>query len=357
MQEQPASRARSTLYRTLAAWISLAGLCGAASAQTVYYEDSALVSPPDTAFPFYTPGVGSVHQAVRIQFLCPGSFSSLPAQAGIVTHVGFEIAGQATYSTWVLRAGASPLTALGYDWGQNLPDQRVQADWSGQVVTGGLNNGTPVNQWVDIELAYPFFWQPGEAVVVDLTTDIAIPGVYCGTARGQAVERVYNYSYQPGDQATTLSSTGGLKFSMTFAPVGIVSYGTGCSGLLGYVPALAGTGSGQIAASTALSLQNALGNVPCALLLGLSRTQIAGMPLPYQLGGGCDILTSSEVALFATTTGTGPGQGGAQYTLAVPNQPALAGVVLYAQWGVLDPGSTSPLQIVVSNGGIVVVHP
>ncbi|MCB9880000.1 MAG: hypothetical protein H6835_20605, partial [Planctomycetes bacterium] len=46
----------------------------AAVAQDVYYPDATHDVPPTVAFPFYTPGVGSTGDSVRVQFLCPDSF-------------------------------------------------------------------------------------------------------------------------------------------------------------------------------------------------------------------------------------------------------------------------------------------
>src|SRR5262245_16832946 len=116
-------------------------LPGAALTQrtVVDYEDSLLASPPQVAYPFYTPGAGSLGQTVRLQLFCPPTFAGLPTTPGLVTRIGFQIAGQEAYSTFVLRAGTTAVPALSTSWATNLPDQRVQRDLSGHVLQGGLS--------------------------------------------------------------------------------------------------------------------------------------------------------------------------------------------------------------------------
>src|SRR5262245_18735633 len=78
----------------LAAW----SCCAAALAQQVVdYDTSSLANPPGFGYPLYTPGAGSLVQAVRTQWRCPSAFlAQQGAVAGLVTHIGLSLAGPAT---------------------------------------------------------------------------------------------------------------------------------------------------------------------------------------------------------------------------------------------------------------------
>jgi hypothetical protein len=214
--------------------------------QVLDYDHSVLAAPPAYGYPLYTPGAGSLGQTVRTQFLCPESF--LTAQsigAGLVTHIGLSLAGEATYDTFVLRAGTSTVTALTNTWDQNLPDQRVQKDLSHVLLRGGGTATAPANQWVEFELEYPFFYVTGQSIVIDLTAHLAVPGALLGTTVGTAVERAFTLNYQGGPMANTLQAAGGLAFRLRFAPLDVVPYGSGCPGTGSFVPRLASLGRVQ----------------------------------------------------------------------------------------------------------------
>lgn len=335
----------------------VAALAGTLSAQSVvYFDDPALVAPPSVAFPFYTPGGGATGLPVRIQFLCPPTFAGLPGTAGLVTAIGMQIAGQAVYSRFELRAGINPNGLLTNDFARNLPDQRLQADRSGATLVGGGVPGTPANAWVEFPLAYPFHWQPGEALVVDLITQIAVVDSYCGTATGVTVPRAYNFAYAPGAMATSIQSTNGLRLSFRFEPVGIVGFGAGCAGTGGFVPAVGFSGSSRLGSIDGLITGSALlGGSLTALSLGWSTQSWAGGTLPFDLGGGCRLLVAPDAFVVGTAAGTGPGSGVAAVPLPIPVLPGLVGSVLHAQWLVQDPASA--VGVAVSGGGSIVVLP
>lgn len=126
-------------------------------------------------------------------------------------------------------------------------------------------------------------------------------------------------------------------------------YGQGCPGTGGLVPALASSGTfGLGSPNFSVDLSNAPASAPVAVFGGTSRVRtLAGIPLPYALGGGCSVLASPDAIRFMFASGTGT----ASQLLPIPNNPALAGANLYFQWIVGDPGSGSPTGLTVSQAG------
>lgn len=324
-------------------------------AQAIDYPDSTLAAPPQIAFPLYTPGGGSTGQTVRVQWLCPASFlAAQNAAAGLVTRIGLPLAGQAAYSVFVLRAGVSAQTSLGTDWSVNLPDQRVQRDLSGMLVQGGGSASAPANQWVEFELDFPFPWQPGQGIVVDLTAQILLPGSYLGSSVGAGVARAVNFSYTPGAPATSFTGNG-VALRMVFAPHGLVAFGAGCASPGGVVPMLSGLGDGSRGSTMLLLADQALAPAVGGFALGVSRAAWGGGLLPWPLGGGCALLVSPDAFAVAPITPVGGGLGSAALALAVPGDPQLVGAVVYAQWAQVDAASPAALPFTFSNAGAVVV--
>lgn len=326
--------------------------------QVLDYDHSVLAAPPAYGYPLYTPGAGSLGQTVRTQFLCPESF--LTAQsigAGLVTHIGLSLAGEATYDTFVLRAGTSTVTALTNTWDQNLPDQRVQKDLSHVLLRGGGTATAPASQWVEFELEYPFFYVTGQSIVVDLTAHLAVPGALLGTTVGTSVERAFTLNYQGGPMANTLQAAGGLAFRMRFAPLDVVPYGSGCPGTGSFVPRLTSTGACNLGSTNfQLEVDRALPNALGGFLLGFSRSTFVGGALPYAWGGGCEQLTSGESVVGVYSAGTGPGGGTATLPMLIPNWPSLIGAVFYAQYAQLDVASPASVPVVFSNAGAIVIY-
>lgn len=332
-------------------------LVGAASlsAQTVAFPGVPLASPPSIAFPFYTPGGGVTGDTVRAQFLCPDAFLATQGlQPGLVTHVSFSLAGAAIYDVFELRVGATTVTTLGPDWSVNLPDQRLQREFGGVQLVGGGTVATPANQWVEFELDQPFAWQPGEGLVVDLTTRILVTDSYLGTTSVSGglggMQRAVNFAYVPGAPATAFSGSG-IAMQFRFAPFGMVSFGTGCAGSTGVAPHLEQYGSTAIGDTLVLLAQDTVPDGLGAFVFGTSRRQSLGGPLPRSLGGGCTQWVADDLVVLVAANGTSAG-------LAIPIalDPALRGAVLYVQWGQLDVGSPATvLPITVSDGGVLVV--
>ena len=334
----------------------------AATQTVVHYPDAAHATydPADPnatlGFPFYNVGAGSLGWANRIQLLCPDAF--LAAQGvtdGYVTHVGFSLGGEGTYTTFELRAGTrgNPGAAqLDTDWAVNLPDQRVQVDLSGQLIQGGGTVAAPVLEWQDFELAYPFHYAAGDDLIVDVTSLLQFPGDYLQTTPTTGdVDRAYNFDYSPGDLAVSFNGNG-IKVRFTIAPLEMIPYGSGCPGSNGQTPALTSLGAPQIGQPLALTVDQALANSLGLFVYGFSRTSYQGAPLPADLGGSCALRNSADVLEAAVITPAGESSTG----LFFPNDPTLQGAVLYCQFAQLDTASPAIVPLTFSNGGILSVY-
>lgn len=146
------------------------------------------------------------------------------------------------------------------------------------------------------------------------------------------------------------------KFRIWCSPLAsFTTFGSGCAGSNGRVPAMGASGAPQIGTNFALQLSSALPNTTAYAFLGMSNGLWAGaFNLPFDLGPygapTCMIL----VDLLAEAAMPTDGLGAASLQLGVPNLAAMAGVSLYAQWLVVDP-TANALQIVTSDGGFMVL--
>jgi hypothetical protein len=264
--------------------------------------------------------------------------------------MGLQLATLTTpvvYTTFQIRFGRSPLTTWTSSWSTNLPDQRIQVDLSGLTLAGGPNN---TNAWFEYPLAYPFYFTPGDAVVMDLTTQAAVAGQYLYTAIGTGVGRLITTNYTgPSSGGSLQIGGGGLKFRMVFEPLGLTQWGNGCPGLNNLTPVIGSTGQSSVGSFNFLvTLSNAFGGVPGAFLMGNHAD--------FDIGGGCHVYNDLTFSLFMTISGAGPGNGSAAMPVIIPNNPTLAGFVADVQWGILDPGSASFVGVVTSPGGKIVVY-
>ena len=340
-----ANSARAAAVALVAAVLG-APLC----AQNVHYPDAQHANPPQFGFPLYTPGAGQNGNSVRVQFHCPDSFlQTQGVQAGYVVSIGLSIAGSAPYDEFVLRCGTTSVATLGADWAVNLPDQRVQNDLSGETIVGGGTQQNPVGEWVDFALDHPFHYEPGDHVVVDLTTRLSQASVLCGTTiGGGVVQRAYDFDYTPGNLAQSFNYSG-LSFRMTFAPVGLVEFGAGCSSAGGQVPDLGMTGAAQLGTTPIVTADQVAANGLGVFVFGTSKREHAGTALPQDLGGGCEMLVAPEF-LFALQL---PASGPVGWPVTIPGTPNLIGATIYTQFAQYDPASPATVPFVVSEGGIL----
>ncbi|MHC4896069.1 MAG: hypothetical protein ACYTGW_03075, partial [Planctomycetota bacterium] len=197
------------------------------AAQTKVYHPDNVLNVPQGQYPIYTPTSGNT---VRGQIMIPGTFAGLPKTPGLVTKVGCQIAGQADYTTFVIRAGITTQKTLTATFTTNLPDQRIQVDLSGTKLIGGGTQTNQANKWVEFDICYPFLWNPGDYICIDFTSKSKVAGTYCRTAIGSGVGRVINTSYTPTATTGTVSASGGIKLMVVIDdPTKVVSYGQGCA--------------------------------------------------------------------------------------------------------------------------------
>jgi hypothetical protein len=321
--------------------VAVSAASAAAQSLTVDFPDSVLGAPAGQ-YPIYT---GGSTAAVRGQSFCPPTFANLPTVPMICTRAGVQLAevtGPVQYTVFQLRFGSSPVSALTSTWSTNLPDQRIQLDLSNQTLHGGAN----ANIWVEYPLAFPFYWQPGQGVTLDITSQTG--GQYLRTAIGTGVSRLIATPYTGAPSGSVVAS-GGIKFRMVFEPVGLTQWGSGCPGLNNLTPVIGSTGQSNVGSFNFLvTLSNAFGGAPGAFLLGNHAE--------FDIGGGCHVYNDLTFSLFMTITGAGPGNGIAAMPVIIPNNPVLAGFVADVQWGILDPGALSFVGVVTSAGGKVVVY-
>lgn len=79
-----------------------------------------------------------------------------------------------------------------------------------------------------------------------------------------------------------------------------------------------------------------LGNLSFSLSISMA---LGGSPLAYILGArqqAGPLLTSLDILVFSTATGSGPGQGSHRLSTGVPNDKSLLGVGLYVQGAIAD---------------------
>jgi hypothetical protein len=128
----------------------------------------------------------------------------------------------------------------------------------------------------------------------------------------------------------------------------VTTYGVACRGSSSRLPDVGWQGRPVPGNDTfAVTVGNARASTAAAMMVGATATNLAldrfGMP-------SCVLLTQPLVSIPASTTTTGF----AQLPLAIPPDPGLAGLRLFVQWLVVDPG-TNTASLVLSNGAALQV--
>lgn len=153
------------------------------------------------------------------------------------------------------------------------------------------------------------------------------------------------------------SVNGGARTTRIFAvppaPTGTVLRGSGL--VMAFYPpgapqplTLQASRPPRLASTFYAELWNAAPSAPGVWIVGLSDTSSSGVPLPFSLGGlgasGCSLLASTDLTLPVMAHAGGDLALG----LAVPNNPFLTSVPLFAQLAMADPGNL--LGVVTTNG-------
>jgi len=125
-------------------------------------------------------------------------------------------------------------------------------------------------------------------------------------------------------------------------------YGAGCPGTGSLVPAMGSTGTVALGSTNfTLELAQAAPSTLAVLFGGFSRTLSVAGPLPYAIGGTCEVLASPDaLASFVTSP-----QGAASVPYNIPGSPSLSGVDVFFQWAIVDGQSASSFGLAVSEGG------
>ncbi len=124
------------------------------------------------------------------------------------------------------------------------------------------------------------------------------------------------------------------------------TYGSGCSGTLPE-PVISHTGSSTPGAQGAVHLTGAAPNATTVLIIGTSKTNSNGLPLPYDLtsfagvNAGCSLQCSTDIMLVIPANASG------NISLGFKN-PAGFGTDLFFQFVVFE--SADPLSIVLTQG-------
>ncbi len=121
-----------------------------------------------------------------------------------------------------------------------------------------------------------------------------------------------------------------------------------CGSTSGGIPDLHTTDIPEINQTFTLNLRYAKTNSPSLLLFGVSKSVWGALTLPFDLGTlapGCKVLASGEAQVGFTTNAAGT----VTQNFAVPNNPALVGVLFHNQYVVSD--SAKPIGFVLSNAG------
>jgi hypothetical protein len=140
----------------------------------------------------------------------------------------------------------------------------------------------------------------------------------------------------------------GRMYMVRGNPLGVAGFGTACPGGsdTGSAPRIGLRDLGS--AGVRIHLSGAPPAAPAFLLLGLSRTSWAGTPLPLRLDpfgfGGCELYTSIDALVPATTGTVGNDRGYAFVDVPLPLRGLPRAVVLHGQWVVCPGGLSAALQ-------------
>jgi hypothetical protein len=128
---------------------------------------------------------------------------------------------------------------------------------------------------------------------------------------------------------------------MPIRPARSMSFGQGCAGTAGSPVLLPSIGHRPwLGDSFQAEVINAPAGRPAVLFSGSSRTNFAGLTLPFDLTAlgmpGCTLWCSGQILLPMT-----PGGGPPSAAIQIPLDPALAGGAFYQQALVVDPGANT----------------
>jgi hypothetical protein len=129
------------------------------------------------------------------------------------------------------------------------------------------------------------------------------------------------------------------------APDGVTALGLGCPARNGTIPRIGAGPLPPVSNRVSIHVSRVPAGAPAGLVLGTSSTSWNGLPLPLDLTflgmPGCLLRVAPDHVHCATTQGI-PGRGHATFEAVVPNESAVRGTTLFAQWLVLTDPDTEP---------------
>jgi hypothetical protein len=208
---------------------------------------------------------------------------------------------------------------------------------NGNGVGWGSNTFLDLTTPITTGRVYMYFTNAGDTLNVDIDTDFDGFVDQSYTNNGALAVTVAGNGFGIGTWAM-----GSYDFWLVSDTVyaSAQTYGSGCPGTGGIVPAIGGNGLPQIGnPGFGINVQNGLPSSIALLAAGISS---ANIPV-----GPCTVLVAppwATLALPLDASGTG------STPLPIPNSPQLAGVLLYAQYLVIDPNGAFLGFASLSNG-------
>lgn len=335
----------------LPAALALAGSLPAL--QTVYVPDAKAGSGAVNSIPLGSKGPTGPFQNMRTQIRVPASF--LPKGGSTITDLGFAAGGTGayTYKAIVVRLAHLKGTKMSSVFADNL---------AGPVEVLNATSFKYAFPKADSFHALGLRGSFKHDGTRDLVVDVVVQGAFFngntpGSRRSSSLETVFALSYDLKNPAK--SGFGpypqGAKLMLVLSGGKVVTFGTGCKGSDGKVPAIAFGGAPVLGQTLNVHLTNGKATSAALLLLGGSDTKYGAIPLPLSLAPlgapGCSLLTEILLSLSGATSSTG----GLTLGLPIPNDTKLRGKLLVGQWAVLD-GKANALGFAFSNGAKATVR-
>ena len=286
-----------------------------------------------------------------------GGLFAIPRNGGAVRRVkamprarGIFNFGQGVYSGFVLQAGAPgmPVTdphisALNYDNGKVLEQLRLTNYRPLDVTDVAVLPNAVLNKLVSNADG-----TVGEVILNKSSTIPLTPKLPAGATRrirtfaggltayvlgGKAHPRIKSFpGFGNGRSRPWTMLTGNLPgdpvdFDIT-PPTAArnVALGRACTGNTMHIGSRQTPSIGNSAFN--VDLHTGAKNTTAALALGLSDDRFGNLNLPTRLPGGCTLYASIDTVLFRQTDNLGF----TSQPLPVPNNPALAGIIVFGQW-------------------------
>lgn len=273
--------------------------------------------------------------------LLPNDATDMAFLAGnaYATSEGTTSSPNGTIVEWDLTANSDRVVGSGY------PPLTALSTFAGQLLAGD-SGGTL--HLVDPQTgATSPFLQTGLGRIVSIAVDSQSRVFVVAESGGTwTVHDAFNLQPPLYSSATAIED---LEVGPAAVPTMQV-YGDGCTGSNALAPVLGYSARPALGGTFAVTLVDALPGAGAFLAVGSSRVMDGTGPLPRDLGAlgmpGCTQYTDVIATLFSLTGGSGA----AQWSFALPNNPAFAGVRIPAQCVCLD-ATANALGATTSNGG------